>query len=538
MPKIGPWSRRKPLISWEKLGTEALNNYEWISAIKPYLQENYRSFHGMADLYVYFYELGLRLLRPGGRLGFIVTNKWIKAGYAEPLRALYAGEACVESVIDFGHAKQIFPDADVFPSILIARKPDATLSMPAVCRVCAIPREQLRIEDLARQIEEMGFEVPRARLGKEPWSLEPPEVDALLDKLRHAGRPLKDYAGTRPLFGIKTGLNEAYLIDTPTKDALILADPKSAELLRPYVRGQDIDRWRADWASLWMIALKSSGDHPWPWADAGDQAEQAFAKTYPAIHQHLNRFRNALVKRQDQGRYWWELRACAYWHKFDQPKLLYQDITWQAQVSYDDGGTMCNNTVYFLPVDDPWIIAVLNAPIAWWYSWRKAQHGKDEALRFYTDFVESFPIPVPTDEQRSVAGMAVHRLAAIAGQRQQATRNYLDWLKTEFEVSKPSQRLRAPTSLAPQEFVVEVRKLRSRSKPLSPASLRALREGYTEVVEPLTALAAESGALERRLNDAANRAYGLTTSEIRLLWKTAPPRMPFINGADGAVESL
>ena len=77
----------------------------------------------MADLYVYFYELGLRVLQPGGRLSFIVTNKWMKAGYGEPLRRFFAEQAWVESVVDFGHAKQIFEDADVFPSIIVARKP-------------------------------------------------------------------------------------------------------------------------------------------------------------------------------------------------------------------------------------------------------------------------------------------------------------------------------------------------------------------------------------------------------------------------------
>ena len=107
-----------------------------------------RTYHGMADLYVYFYELGVRLLKPGGRLSFIVTNKWMKAGYGEPLRRFFAENAWVESVVDFGHAKQIFEDADVFPSIIVARKPTED-PHPRLTRVCAIPREQLRIDDLS-----------------------------------------------------------------------------------------------------------------------------------------------------------------------------------------------------------------------------------------------------------------------------------------------------------------------------------------------------------------------------------------------------
>lgn len=66
----------------------------------------------------------MKLLRPGGRLSFIVTNKWMKSGYGEPLRRFLGENAWLESVVDFGHAKQIFEDADVFPCIIVARKPD------------------------------------------------------------------------------------------------------------------------------------------------------------------------------------------------------------------------------------------------------------------------------------------------------------------------------------------------------------------------------------------------------------------------------
>ncbi len=111
---------------------------EWISEYKPYLQQHYRAYDGTADLYVYFYELGMKLLKPGGRLCFIVTNKWMRAGYGEALRRFFAESAWVESVVNFGHAKQIFEDADVFPSILVARKPTAALP-PATARVCDIP---------------------------------------------------------------------------------------------------------------------------------------------------------------------------------------------------------------------------------------------------------------------------------------------------------------------------------------------------------------------------------------------------------------
>jgi hypothetical protein len=394
----------------------------------------------------------------------------MRAGYGEPLRKYFAENAWVESVVNFGHAKQIFEEADVFPSIIVARKPVGA-AVPGTLRVCAIPREQLRIDDLSEQIRAEGFEVPRAQLGPEPWSLEPPALTDLLHKIQRTGVPLNEFLAVKLYRGILTGLNEAFLIDTPTKNALIRADQNCAEILKPFVRGQDINRWTCNWEGLWMIALKSSGDNQWPWSEfAEDRAEEVFSKVFPSIHSHLNQFRDALIKRQDQGRFWWELRACAYWDEFDKPKIMFPEITWRLQWCFDSQGTFCNNTAYILPSSDLWILAVANAPITWWYAWRNAIHGKDEALRFIKEFVQDIPIPAPSAIQRKSTEIAILRLIEIIKSQQTTRRDFMDWLRQECGIEKPSQKLSEPLNL--------------------------------------------------------DAAYGLTPEEVALMWKTAPPRMP------------
>ena len=104
----------------------------------------------MADLYVYFYERGVEILKPGGRLAFVVTNKWMKAGYGEPLHKYFGEKTWVEQVVDFGHAKQFFKDADVFPSFLIVRRPTGSACSRAA-RVW-VPRDLVRIDQLSSQI--------------------------------------------------------------------------------------------------------------------------------------------------------------------------------------------------------------------------------------------------------------------------------------------------------------------------------------------------------------------------------------------------
>ncbi|MBX9585236.1 MAG: Eco57I restriction-modification methylase domain-containing protein [Gemmataceae bacterium] len=229
----------------------------WITD-KPYPKEHYRAYDGVADLYVYFYEPGLSLLKPGGRLGYVVTNKWMKAGYGENLRRLYADQAWVETVVDLGHNKEVFPDADVFPCILTARRPDAT-PPPESARVCVLPRELTRLYDPSAEVSERGATVPRARFGADPWTPEPPGVAALMDKLRANGVPLKEFLGLGPLRGVVTGCNEAFIVDGPTRDRLIAEHPSSEAVLKKYLRGQDIDRWWSEWARERPAPAPSSG---------------------------------------------------------------------------------------------------------------------------------------------------------------------------------------------------------------------------------------------------------------------------------------
>jgi hypothetical protein len=325
---------------------------ESLGPFKPYLARAYpETYHGVADLYVYFYEQGLRRLRAGGRMSYIVTNKWLRAGYGEPLRGFFARSGALEEIVDFGHAP-IFPDADVFPCIVVLKKQKPGKGgAEETARVVEFPREALNKIDIASYVEGHAHRVPKGRFGASAWSLEPSAVSDLMEKIRAKGIPLAEYAGVKPLYGIKTGLNEAFLIDTATKDGLVREDPRSAEVIKPYLRGQDIKRWSPEWRGLWIIVLKSSGDHAWPWSEAGDSAEKVFQRTYPALHAHMKPLEEKLRKRSDKGRYWWELRSCAYYDAFERPKIMYPDITWRSSFTLDTERRMFNNTVYFLPTD-------------------------------------------------------------------------------------------------------------------------------------------------------------------------------------------
>ncbi len=532
-PKAFDWQAAFPEVFAQGgfdvvVGNPPYVRQEWLSEFKPYLQANYKAYHGMADLYVYFYELGLRVLKSGGLLSFIVTNKWMKSGYGEPLRRFFGEDAWIESVVDFGHAKQIFEDADVFPSIIVARKPTKT-PKPKTARLCTIPREQLRIDDLSRQIEAEGVELPLEQLGAESWQLEPSGVNRLLAKIRAAGVPLSEYVGSKPLTGIKTAFNDAYLIDGATREALVSADPNCAQIVKPYVRGADIGRWSLDSAGYWMIAIPSSGDYPWPWADSGDNAEEVFSNEFPSLHAHMKQYEGQLRKRTDQGRYWWELRSCAYWDRFKEIKLYYQLIQFHPCYALDATGMFGNNKTAFILSGDLFLLAVLNSPLLWWHNWRYLPHMKDEALAPNPTVLEGVPIAHPSEQVRSHVVARCGRLIEITDSQQAMRRTILDWLRVEHGIEKASMKLQSPTGLDSDGFIAEVKRIRGKKNPLSVAALKSLRDEHQRTIEPASVQAAEALQLERQLSDLVNEAYGLTPDEVALMWETAPPRMPFVS---------
>jgi hypothetical protein len=146
--------------------------------------------------------------------------------------------------------------------------------------------------------------MPVSSLREEGWNLERPEVLALMEKLRKAGTPLGEYVHGRFYRGILTGLNEAFVIDEATRKRLVSEDPKGEELIKPWLRGRDIKKWKSEWAGLYLISIPSSANRQWPWSDekAEQKARKSFERTYPAIHAHLSQWEDKLIKRDDPGK--------------------------------------------------------------------------------------------------------------------------------------------------------------------------------------------------------------------------------------------
>jgi hypothetical protein len=518
------------------IGNPPYVRQEKLTAVKPALQASYDVFAGTADLYIYFFEQGLKLVKPGGRVAYVVNNKWLKAGYAEALRTLLTdpSRAETEVLIDFGHARGFFPDADVFPNVTVVRKPDGT-TVPETLTVAIPSRETLPDENLAASVEAASFPLARAVLSPAGWTLEPKPVMDLLAKIRNAGVPLTDHAGMRPLYGVKTGFNEAFLIDTATRNKLVADDPRCAEIIKPYLRGQDIDRWSGDWRGLHMI-----------FARKGIEISE-----YPSVLKHLTGYREKLEPKPsnwkpakpDQewpgrkaGSYaWYELQdPVEYWPEFSKPKLLIRRIEFYADVAYDDIGRMVNDSAVILPTQDMSIIAALNSPALWYLRFRTFPHKKDEALAMDIPFISELPIPTFDAKTRVDLDLTVGKLRKEAEERRASTTTIHDWLRLELGIEQFGRDLATPARLDADDFVRAVKAALPRRRGLSAAEIARLKHEHADTLEPARLAAAEAVTLERRLSDIVNAAYGLTPDDVALMWRTAPPRMPLAPSADEA----
>jgi hypothetical protein len=245
--------------------------------------------------------------------------------------------------------------------------------------------------------------------------------------MRARGVPLQAYVGHPLLYGIKSGLNEAYYLNDSQAQLLLAGQSEVNVLIRPFVRGRDVNRWAVGWAHQWHIVIASSQNQAWPWSGASTDAdaERIFEATYPTVHAHLKRFEQALRARSDQGTFWWELRSCDYYARLFEPKIVVPRIAFHSACGVDSVGYFQNDSTVFIPTDDLFVLSVLNSQIAWWYMTLTFPHKKDEALSMDADYLERFPVPRACEETKAEIRGVCARLVSLARDENPTTEEML-----------------------------------------------------------------------------------------------------------------
>jgi hypothetical protein len=334
------------------IGNPPYVRQESLGELKSYFKNHYETFHGMADLYTYFIERALKLLSKGGRFGYIVSNKWMKASYGKPLRN-WLKNFGIEQVIDFGDLP-VFRSAAAYPSILIITKIINSNDF------LAANIRELSFTYLDEYIDKSSFKMDRLSLENDSWMLISESVKRLINRLSRKCIKFEKYVQGKIFRGIVTGYNKAFVIDTTKREELIKSDKKNEDLIRPFLIGRDIKRYEPLETERYIIFTRRGIN----------------IKDYPEIENHLLQYRNWLMPKpkdwkgkkwigRKEGNYkWYEIQdTIAYYLEFAKPKIIYPNICNRPEFSYDEKGIMTNQKCFIISIPDKYLLGILNSKI-------------------------------------------------------------------------------------------------------------------------------------------------------------------------------
>ena len=478
------------------IGNPPYVRMELIKPVKPYLEKRYVVAADRADLYAYFFERGVGVLKDGGRLGYISSSTFFRTGSGENLRKFLGDHVAIEAVVDFGDL-QIFEGVTTYPAIVTLRKGAASDGGAlSFLMVDALPK------DLDAEFNAKARPMPRARLGTGSWQLEGDALARLRDKIVKGRKTLGEVYGA-PLYGIKTGLNEAFIVDTAIRDRLVAQDSKSAELLVPFLRGENVKRWRVEPEGLFLINTPKG---------------KVDIDVYPAIRDWLLPLKTELENRATKQE-WFELQQAqlAYQPSFRTEKIIYGHFAHERIFAFERKGYYSNDKSYFIPNATIDLLSLLNSKLAWFVITGLSPAVRGGFYEMRVQYIERLPVPKMRSADRArliklgeaCTNASVGRLGI-----QSTVRHRILDLATP-ERSKLSRKLEEWWTLDFAAFRDEVKRV---FRTEIPVKERGEWETYlADNAAKVRKLTSEIETAEREIDAIVYRLFDLTPDEIALL---------------------
>ncbi|MBM3145317.1 MAG: hypothetical protein FJ010_10170, partial [Chloroflexi bacterium] len=469
---------------------ELIGDYK--DVLKPLYPEVY---NGMADLYVYFYARAHQLLKNGGYSCFISSNKWLRAGYGEKLRQHLLDSQAFKLVVDFGELP-VFQTAATFPAIFLWQKQPRKNNSTSWAVVKNL--EQCYDEGILEHIDSIRETLPSTQFGKDKPRLVSVSSAGLQKKMEAKGQRLGELMNGEINFGIKTGLNLAFHIDQVTFDKLVKENPKSKEILKPMLRGDDVRHFETHYRNNYLV-----------WTFIGVDMDK-----YPAVFRHLKQYEKEAKKRFDQGKHWWELRACDYYDKFEKPKIVYPIIGKEPRFVLEEGKYFLNDKTFFLPTGDWYLLGILNSSSAFAYLKTVCSILGDEMqggrLEFRSIYMEQLPIPdAPQKERDAVAKLAKQAQSLHTGRRKRVEK-FLREIGLEPAESTSRNPLESPWALGEEEFTRRVKTMKtSEFSKNSEVWNSEVWKAYQSAREETVSITEEAVRVEREIDERVKGLYGV-----------------------------
>ena len=381
-----------PYIQLQSMGTDA----DVLERMK------YKTYVRTGDIYCLFYEQGMNLLKPNGCLCYITSNKWMRAGYGKELRQYFIAKTNPVLLIDFAGIK-IFDAATVETNILIAKKESYTQNTLA----CIISNTD-DLNKLSVLVQQQAVECRFA--SSDSWVILSPIEQSIKQKIDTIGTPLKDW-NINIYRGVLTGYNDAFIISTEKRNE-ILANcqtederTRTAELIRPILRGRDIKRYAYNWAGLYLIATFPSRHYD--------------IEMYPAVKQYLLTFGiekleqtgkayivngEKIKARKKTNNKWFEIQdSISYWEDFSKPKIVWGNLNLTPNYALVENNSFINAPSSMIVPASKYLLAILNSKIADFYIKLLGVTRNGGYFEYKPMFIEQLPIPQLKIENKELA---------------------------------------------------------------------------------------------------------------------------------------
>jgi hypothetical protein len=360
---------------------------------------NFLSFTRTGDIYQLFYEKGINLLCQDGILCFITSNKWMRAGYGEETRKYFSENIQTLQLIDFAGQK-VFESATVDVSIAIIKKNNN----PKKTMACTIKQNSsLNLTDYVKQNGNMTL----FSTNGQSWVILSDIERRIKEKIENIGKPLKDW-NINIYRGILTGCNEAFIVNKEKRDELIKKCPKSAEIIRPILRGRDIKRYGYEFADLYLLFI------PWHFplhldttiTGASKEAEIMFKEEYLGIYNHLLKYKDILSDRNaaETGiRYeWYALQrwGANYWDDFSKQKITWGNLNLSASFTLAPENMFINAPATMIVPGDKYLLGILNSKLADYFIRNLGVTRNGGYFEYKPMFVSQMPVPLPSPDEK------------------------------------------------------------------------------------------------------------------------------------------
>ena len=459
--------------------------------------QGFKTFEKTGDLYCLFYELGTNILKEKGILGFITSNKWMRAKYGKSLRNYIIDNTQPIEIIDLGSG--IFESATVDSNLIIFEKNSETT------------KKSFNAIDLSKEKTFLDFTIYKEKTVEinpdlnENWVISNPIELKIKKKIEKIGTPLKDW-NIKINRGILTGLNDAFVIDKITKNKLIKGAANNSEIIKPILRGRDLNRYYVDYSDLYLINTHN-----------GYKEKSAVnIEEYQYIKEHLDTFQPQLTKRGDKGITPYNLRNCAYVDDFFKEKIIYQEMVHESSFSYHEKGAMfCLDTGRIITGESlKYLLCILNTKL-FFYCVKNFYGGGglgEKGVRMKHTFFENFPL-VRTEEQPFI--LKADQMLSLNKDLQEMSQKFQRTLLREYEsIDKLSKKLETWYALSYADFLKELQK---KKVVLSLSKKAELETYFLEEQQKAVALKTEIDQTDKEIDAMVYALYGLTEAEIAIV---------------------